>query len=169
MSKAPRWLDPIQRVCCDAHRDESTHPQRAIPVGRQLTILSLFGHMLPLNTSTNFQSVMGLYIYQGGARRRVLDTLCQLGLTMSYSTLQRRMSSLSDEARRKIRTIGRASTTVVTYDNFVFAEGRRGERIGDVREFRSITTALIFEGQGLGVTVLRQNMWQPENYPLSAI
>ena len=82
---------------------------------------------------------------------------------MSYSTLQRRMSSLSDEARRKIRTIGRASTTVVTYDNFVFAEGRRGERIGDVREFRSITTALIFEGQGLGVTVLRQNMWQPEN------
>ena len=125
--------------------------------------------MLRPNTSTNFQSVMGLCIYQGGARRRVLDTLCHLGLTMSYSTLQRRMSSLSDEARRKIRTIGRASTTVVTYDNFVFAEGRRGERIGDVREFRSITTALIFKGQGLGVTVLRQNMWQPENYPLSAI
>ena len=133
MSKASRWLDPIKRVCCDAHRDESTHPQRAIPVGRQITILSLFCHMLRPNTSINFQSVMGLYIYQGGARRRVLDTLCHLGLTMSYSTLQRHMSSLSDEARRKLRTIGRASTTVVTYDNFVFAEGRRGERIGDVR------------------------------------
>ena len=82
-SKAPRWLDLIQRACCDVHRDESIYSQRAIPAGRQLTILSLLCHMLRPNTSTNFQSIMGLYIYQGGARRRVLDTLCQLGLTMS--------------------------------------------------------------------------------------
>ena len=104
--------------------------------------------MMRPNRSTNFQTVMGLYLYQGGARRRVLDTLNKLGLIASYTTLQRRMADLTEEAARKVQEIGQLSSAIVTWDNFEFAEGKRDKRTNDHRIFRSITTALVFEGRG---------------------
>ena len=125
-------------------------------------------HKLRPNKATNIQSVLGLYIYQGGARRRVLDTLCHFDLTMSYTTLQRRMLSLIKEAERKVQMLGQGSNMNLTYDNFDFAEGKRGERTGDNRDVRSITTALIFQGQGFDAGALRQDMWRPATHLLSA-
>ena len=56
----------------------------------------------------------------------------------------------------------------MTYDNFEYTDGRRGDRLGDKRSFRSVTTALVFNGQGIPEGGLRQSMWQP-NIPLRTI
>ena len=45
---------------------------------------------------------------------------------------------------------------------------RRGERTGDLREFRSITTALILKGRQFERGALQQHMWKPETSLLSA-
>ncbi|KAL8798407.1 MAG: hypothetical protein Q9182_006685 [Xanthomendoza sp. 2 TL-2023] len=110
-------------------------------------ILSILRNLLKPIVSTNVQTILGLYVYKGGAQRRVVDTLSQLEISMSYKTLQRRTVGLTEEARRRIRVVGRIPTSIVTYDNFDFAEAQRRERIGDVGTFRSLTTALLFEPQ----------------------
>ena len=43
-SKAPRWLDLIQRACCDVHRDESTYSQRQRSI-KNFVIIRIFAPM----------------------------------------------------------------------------------------------------------------------------
>lgn len=166
-SLAPAWFSILEPPTLRSSLpSSSTQPTNNKYI---FMILSVLCHQLKPKVSNTFQNIMGLYVYQGGARRRVLETLSRLGLTMSYRTLRRRMDDLTNDAQQRVRTVGKASTTVLTYDNFDFAEGRRGERIGDLRAFRSITTALLFRGQGLGGIPLHQGMWQPHLHPLSAL
>lgn len=174
--KAPRWCKLIGIVC--ANLPNGIRPaswfEPTVNVGKditneQLVIISLLCHCLKPRLSCNFQYIIGLYLYQGGARRRCIDTLSSLGLTCSYSTILRQADKISSEARRRIRQVGCQPTTIMTYDNYDFVVGRRDERIGDVATHRSITTALMFRGQGLGAIPLRQEMWQPKRHPFSMV
>ena len=79
---------------------------------------------------------------------------------MSYPTLLRQQEHMSKSAVEKVRSVGADPNAIVTYDNFDFAEGRRGERTGDTQEFRSITTALTFPGQFLPPNGLTPDMWR---------
>ena len=191
---APRWLELIEGSCRETQRrrpkpqglGEEREPgeeqgpgedeglgeepglrDRPLNTRRTVIIFGTLCHLMRPNRSTNFQTVLGLYLYQGGARRRVLDTLCQLGLIMSYTTLQRRMEGLQAKAERKVQLVGQALSGVVTYDNFDFAEGKRGERAGDQRVFRSITTCLAIEGRAFDNGRLEQHMWHPHSSLLS--
>ena len=166
---APLWLQLINEVCREKRSRESIRQSDSLRILRPAAlVLSTFCHLSRPNRSTNFQTIMGLYLYQGGARRRVLETLSQFGIIVSYSTLQRRMAGLSTEAERRIQTVGQSASTIVTYDNFEYTEGRRGERTGDKREFKSITTALILKGRGFDEGILQQDMWRPKTILLSA-
>ncbi|MCJ1356383.1 MAG: hypothetical protein MMC33_006378, partial [Icmadophila ericetorum] len=142
---APQWLAVIDGACRETSlRDPQT------------TVKSL---SLAQRTA---------YIYIRAGRGGVLlDTLNQLGLIVSYDTLQRRMKSLTGEAERQVRLLGQAPSTILTWDNFEFTEGRRGERTGDRATFRSITTALIVEDRGFEAGPLRQHMWHPQETLLS--
>lgn len=155
---APQWLHLLQCVCSD-----DTASLNASAVQPATLILAIMCHLMRPKKCTNFQITLGLYLYQGGARRRVLDTLCRFGMIVSYSTLQRRLTSLRTEAERRVEAVGQAPSIILTYDNFEFTEGRRGERTGDNREFRSITTALMLEGRRFP-----KEMWKPSSVLLSA-
>jgi hypothetical protein len=166
---APQWLKLIDGACQEVNSRTRREPAGG-PVIAQSTII-LFArlcHLMRPQRSINFQTLMGLYLYQGGTRRRVLETLSQLGLTISYRTIQRRMEGLNVDAQRHIRLVGRAPSTTVTWDNFEFTEGRRGERVGDSTTFRSITTALIIDSRIHGGEALSRGMWQPRSILLSA-
>lgn len=166
---APRWLNIIYGACQEFSSCQTFETlQTSFFVKRCVIILAALAHYMRPNRSTNFQTVICLYLYQGGARRRVLDTLCRLGLTISYTSIQRRMADLTEEAQRAVQVAGRSANAIVTWDNFEFTEGRRGERIGDHREFRSITTALVFSGRGFEDGDLQQHMWRPYDILLSA-
>ena len=160
---APQWLQLLQSVCSDD--TSSPNANAAQPV---TLILATMCHLMRPTRCSNFQTTLGLYLYQGGARRRVLDTLCRFGLIVSYSTLQRRLATLRTEAERRVEAVGQAPSAILTYDNFEFTEGRRGERTGDNREFRSITTALMLKGRRFYDKKLTQEMWKPASQLLSA-
>ena len=167
---APRWLEIIERCRHETClRDPTATPADPALTERAVIILASLCHIMRPIKSTNFQTLMGLYLYQGGTRRRVLDTLNQLGLIISYDTLQRRMKSLTEEAERQVQLVGRAPNCILTWDNFEFTEGRRGERTGDQASFRSITTALVVEGRDSGDGPLRPHMWHPRETLLSAV
>ena len=167
---APCWLEVIERCRHETRpRDPvATAAAEPLPTERTVLMLASLCHLMRPIKSTNIQTIMGLYMYQGGCRRRVLDTMQRLGLIISYDTLQRRMKSLTDEAQRQVQLVGRAPNCILTWDNFEFTEGRRGERTGDRAAFRSITTALVFEGRGFDGNQLRPQMWHPETTLLSA-
>lgn len=167
---APQWLKLIERACVEARPRERDAPAGGLPIARKAVVLfAKFCNMMRPNRSNNFQTVMGLYLYQGGTRRRVMETLGQLGLVVSYRTILRRMEGLVVNAESNIRRVGQAPHTTVSWDNFEFTERKRGERIGDEETFRSITTALIIDSRLTGRGPLLQAMWQPEVHPLSAV
>lgn len=157
---APRWMYLLNRA--------SEHQLQSKPTGSHVVIMSILTHTLqPLN-STNFATIMGLYLYQGGARKRVMDSMARLGLSRSYRTIHRVLQSISERQKQQVRIFGKTPASLVAYDNYDFAVGRRGERTGDQREHRSIVTALSFSGQNIPAEGLRQSMWRPE-IPLSAV
>ena len=68
------------------------------------------------------------------------------------------MAAASTEQREQVRVFGSDPTSLVAYDNYDFAVGRRGERTGDHREHRSIVTALSFSNQNIPANGLHQSM-----------
>lgn len=157
---APRWTYLFDSTTESRSNKASKEPQ--------IVILSLLTHMQQPYKSSYFATVLGLYLYHGGVRRRVLECMAHLGLSRSYKTIHRIMAVASAEQRKQIRIFGRDPATVVAYDNYDFAVGRRGERTGDHREHRSIVTALSFSNQHIPTNGLRQSMWHPEK-ALSAV
>ena len=110
---APQWLAVIDGACRETSlRDPQTTVKSLSLAQRTVIIFAFLCHMMRPKKSTNLQTIIGLYLYQGGARRRVLDTLNQLGLIVSYDTLQRRMKSLTGEAERQVRLLGQATSTI---------------------------------------------------------
>lgn len=157
---APRWMYLLNSAAGSQEQPK--------PTGSHVVIMSILTHTLQPINSTNFATKMGLYLYQGGARRRVMDSMARLGLSRSYKTIHRILQSVSERQRQQVRVFGKNSASLVAYDNYDFAVGRRGERTGDQREHRSIVTALSFSGQNIPAEGLRQSMWRPE-IPLSAV
>jgi hypothetical protein len=97
-----------------------------------------------------------------------MELFNSLGLCRSYRPTRELVLSLCEQGQQKLLQIGSNPTTIMTYDNFEYTDGRRGDRLGDKRSFRSVTTALVFNGQGIPEGGLRQSMWQP-NIPLRTI
>ena len=93
--------------------------------------MSLFTHFLQPNTSTTFQTFLTFYIYQSDTHQRVMNTLNQFELIISYTTIQRRLKKITKKAQQKIKMINKTSITVLVYDNFEFAVHYKGERISD--------------------------------------
>lgn len=165
---APQWVRLLDDTT-EKKRPQQRQSQSKSPVvGPNVVILSILTHRLQPIKSTNFATLMGLYLYQGGARRRVIDTTARLGLSRSYKTIHRLLGDLSETQRQQVRAFGKNPATQTAYDNYDFAVGRRGERAGDQREHRSIVTALSFNGQCIPESGLQQAMWHPE-IPLSSV
>ena len=104
---APKWLHLLQRVC-----SENTSSPNASVIQPATLILATLCHLMRRKKSNNFQTTLGLYLYQGGTRRRVLDTLCRFGLIISYTTMQRRLTSLRVEAEPRVEAVAQAPSTV---------------------------------------------------------
>jgi hypothetical protein len=134
---------------------------------KHMVILSQLCNSMHRSNCDNFSVLLGLYMFQGGCRRRVLDCMNNLGLSKSYTRIRLLVDELSKQGQEQVRIIGSSFDTVATYDNFEYTDGKRGERMNDQRTFRSITTGLIFPGQGLPQGGLLQSMWKPE-IPLKA-
>ena len=119
--------------------------------------------------STNLPVKLSMYLYGAGLGRRGLDLLSKYSICSSYRTMSSKIDNLQEKALQDMRKLGAKPTSIVTYDNFEFRDGKRGERIGDQAQFRSITTALVIPDR-LGYTQpLARTMWRPQTYQLDVI
>ena len=98
------------------------------------------------NIANNFQSIMSFYLYQGGARRRLLNTFNQSSLIIFYKSIQRRLKTLTKVVMKRIERVDKLSSIILDYDNYDYTADRRGERMKEARKFVSITTTLMIEG-----------------------
>lgn len=86
--------------------------------------------------------------------RRVIENLNHLGLNRSHQVIQRMQHTLHLEGESAVHTVGSMPTSIVTYNNFEFAQIKRGERPGDLRQFRSITN------HGIGILRPANSDWK---------
>ena len=126
-------------------------------------------HLRYPRRSNNLPVKLGLYLYDAGTARRGLDLLSKLHYGAAYRVITAKMDSLQEEALNEVRKSGSNPTSIVTYDNFEFREGRRGERIGDQACFRSITTALVIPDRLGYDQPLERAMWRPQSHLLDPI
>ena len=124
-----------------------------------LVLLFTLCYRLHSKKFSNFQIIFALYLYHEDARRRVIDSLYFLSLTLSYKSILRHLSRLTENAQNRIKSIERLFITMLIYDNLDYAEDRRDERVDEIRTFRSITSALLFEIHELDAISLIKNMW----------
>lgn len=163
-----QWLKLIEVICQKTWlRKSSTIAMKYFFMQHVVIIFIILTHIMWLNRFINFQTVMRLYLYQESARRRVLDTLCQLELIAFYITLQRRIKTLIAEAERRVQVIDQVFNDIFTYDNLEFTENKRNERASDQRVFRLITFCLVISDHKFNNEFMRQYIWHLSSSLLS--
>jgi len=63
---APRWLELIETVCVDGQRGTPIDIASLTSTGPHVIMLALLCHKFRPNKANNIQTVLGLYLYQGG-------------------------------------------------------------------------------------------------------
>lgn len=161
------WMSLFEHVAkADALKDEDITEEntcRTWPV-LVMTVLSRQRHS---RRATNMPIILDLYLYQSEVRRRVLTTLNQLNLMMSYQSLSRRLKELTMKTKRIILIESQRFSIIVIYDNFDFMKDKRDERTSDTQIMRSITTALLFREREFENELLNADMWHLALFSLS--
>ncbi|MCJ1360551.1 MAG: hypothetical protein MMC33_010559 [Icmadophila ericetorum] len=143
-AKAPVWNRVLHRA---SHTDKKFDGE--IAYKKHTLILSILCNNMHRKLSDNLPTLLSIYMASGGCRGRVIDLFNSLGLCKSSKPTHAIMKKPSEQGRDKVREAGSNPMAIVTYDNFEFTDGRRGDRIGDKRSFRSITTCITLVGQGM--------------------
>ena len=171
VTNAPTWLCLFHVAShpTQTQKPMEIKPERLSQLAKdRILIFSALCRQMQPRLSDGIACIIGIYLYEGGARTRVIDTMHRLGVCVSSKSVLKRVHSMEGAAEENVRLLGIDTTSVVTWDNFEFREGRRGEREGDETEFRSITTALVTENRYPELASLDASLWKPIQIPLSA-
>lgn len=131
------------------------------PFARLVAILSILCFSQRQNTSTGFQTLLGVYLHSKGVKRRQLELLGQFGLSVSYHTILKTIKKQSEEATVRVIAMGQSDASVTAYDNFEQTEGVKEQRLDNQRAFRSVTTGQVLQGLEIPSGGLRQEMLNP--------
>ncbi|KAL2047108.1 hypothetical protein N7G274_001127 [Stereocaulon virgatum] len=124
------------------------------PFARLVAILSILCFSQRQNTSTGFQTLLGLYFHSKGVKRRQLELLGQFGLSVSYHTILNIIKKQSEHAAAQVTASGQSDASVTAYDNFEQMEGVKEQRVDHQGAFHSVTT-------GQGAPRSRDTIWWP--------
>ena len=110
---------------------------------RHLLMFSMMCMSLHRKTCTNLPTSFGLYLFDGGATKRVIDSCNHLGICVSYSQLRIVYQNITKQAQEEVRRLGSSRMKlIVSYDNFEYQDSKAEERIASTTKFMSITTAV---------------------------
>jgi len=134
----------LGQLLCSLDRPGSAREAKQAELGgRHVLMLSMMCMSLHRKKCTNLPTSFGMYMFDGGATKRVINTSHHLGICPSYSQLRIKHTELARRAEHEVRVLGSGSTKLVlAYDNFEFQDFKAEERIGDPTKFLSITTAV---------------------------
>ena len=88
---------------------------------------------------------MNFYLYQEGARRKMLNTFNQSSLIIFYKFIQRRLKTFIKIVMKRIERINKLFSIIFNYDNYDYTIDRRDERMKEIRKFISIITTWMIE------------------------
>lgn len=91
------------------------------------------------------RQVLGLYMLANGTPRRVIETFSHLGITASYSTLNRLLNDMEKHAKRNLKRAAHDPNGVIVYDNFNFKNRIRELAGGRQDQFINLTTACLVD------------------------
>jgi hypothetical protein len=141
-------------VCQQRERQSDIGP-------RFVLILAILCFSQRRNLASNFQTTLGLYLHSKGVKRRQLDLLTQLGVTVSYQSILRLIKQLSEDAAKSVAEAGHSDNAVTAYDNFEQMEGVKEQRVEGNDKFHSVTTGEVIQGIDIPPGGLQQEMLNP--------
>jgi len=65
---------------------------------------------------------------------------------------------LTDKIKRQLRLIENLSIIILTYNNFDYVEDRKNKRVNKIKQFKFITTTLIFESYEFDLISLKKKI-----------
>lgn len=166
LRQAPMWMSLFatmkKRHFKPTRSDELTDTQSKQLAGKLILVISTLCQLRHPQNCDNLPTKLGICFFQAGLSKQGLDLLGHLYVCSSYKTINRRQRDLETIALEQVRRIGRNPTSIVTYNNFEFRQGKRVERIGDQADFRSITTGLVIPSRVPCQVPLTRDMWKPK-------
>ncbi|KIJ09297.1 hypothetical protein PAXINDRAFT_24489, partial [Paxillus involutus ATCC 200175] len=108
------------------HESECPHKRRRTTAGQRNTVVTLIRLVvcvciMVLNTNCRcnlLQSIVGIFCHSTGTPARVIDMLSHAGLSISVSSIDNAIESLSNESSLAIRKSIQTLQTALAYDNF---------------------------------------------------
>ncbi|TFK62851.1 hypothetical protein BDN72DRAFT_929677, partial [Pluteus cervinus] len=83
------------------------------------SVVSLSIYLQSTNERCNYlQSIMGIFFHSTGTPEKVIEVLAHAGLSVSVSTINRSVESLSKEAAEKVKQSAQTLMASWAYDNF---------------------------------------------------
>jgi hypothetical protein len=121
------------------------------------TVISMF--LFHRNVRCNLlQQTMGIYLYQEGCPRKVIEVMAHAGLSVSYTTILESLRRLSSDSLSRARYAAFRLQWMLLYDNINIRFQKYDQRINNSDTFESGTTATIVIGDDPGP------MGRPEDY-----
>ncbi|KAL9594964.1 MAG: hypothetical protein Q9179_005170 [Wetmoreana sp. 5 TL-2023] len=139
--QAPMLLHILRGIM--APELQRLHQRQTEPFTRFVAILSVLCFSQRQNTSTGFQTLLGLYLHSKGVKRRQLELLGQFGLSVSYHTVLNIIKKQSEQAATQVTALGQSDASVTAYDNFEQMEGVKEQRLDHQGAFHSVTTGQV--------------------------
>lgn len=152
--KAPLWWKILNEATRRANGSGTS-----LPSGRFVILMAQLCSEMHRNKCDNIPTLLGLYLRQAGCKRRGLELLNGAGLIVSYKVLAKVENDLAMKTTVEVSRLCQHFSCILTNDNFEYSERTRSERLGDKGSFKSITTALVFSGQGIPRGGIPKNWW----------
>ncbi|KAF9536042.1 hypothetical protein EC957_000774, partial [Mortierella hygrophila] len=90
-----------------------------------------------------FQTIMGIFLHCTGCPKRVLEVLSGLGLSVSYSQVQKGLRSLTKDAQEQVKEAVTKHEWYIVYDNINIANKHHHQRADKRDTFNNGTAATL--------------------------
>ncbi|KAI9772495.1 MAG: hypothetical protein M1840_000700 [Geoglossum simile] len=97
---------------------ESSGSSRAEPVGRYILMLAIIYFSRHRENCNNLPTLLGLHLHSHGAKRRLIELMNHLGVSVSYPAINTIIKAISEKAREDIARAGSAEDSITAYNNF---------------------------------------------------
>ena len=133
-------------------------------IEKYLIILFVFCHFLYFRKFSNFQIMFAFYLYHDNVKKRIINFLCSLEFTSFYKIMKDHMNNIHQKKCIYNKVINHAHNIVLTYNNFEFSKNKKDKRIDEIKRFKFITFAFMFEFHNWNAVFLLRFMWNFQKY-----
>ncbi|KAG0319471.1 hypothetical protein BG000_003864, partial [Podila horticola] len=112
-----------------------------------------------------FQTIMGMFLHSTGCPKRVLEVLSGLGLSISYSSVQNGLRSLTKDAKKRVKEAVTNYDWYIVYNNINIANKHCHQRADKRDTFDNGTAATVIlfpSDKGPSPALLRPKNTRPE-------